>query len=312
MDRIQYYFAPMEGITTWVYRSAHASVFGPLDKYFIPFVEPHEKRDFKTRELQEILPEHNEGIYAVPQILTNQAEGFIRLAHALKEMGYGEVNLNLGCPSRTVVSKHKGAGFLALTEELDRFLDDIYSGTDMKISVKTRIGKDDPEVFGKLLDIYNKYPLEELIVHPRLQTDYYKHAPRPEAYSQAREKSRHPLCYNGDLFTGSRIRAFCKAFPAEDRLMIGRGLLVNPGLVKGVCTKDRFREFHDRLLEGYLGRDLGEANVLCKMKELWTYQIHLFSDAKPYEKKLRKVQKLSEYRQIVETLLRERDLCPPL
>ncbi len=301
----------MEGITTWVYRSAHASVFGPLYKYFIPFVEPHEKRDFKTRELQEILPEHNEGIYAVPQILTNRAEGFIKLAHALKAMGYEEVNLNLGCPSRTVVSKQKGAGFLAFTEELDRFLDDIYARTNMKISIKTRIGKDDPEIFGKLLDIYNQYPVEELIIHPRLQTDYYKHAPRLEAYKEAREKSRHRLCYNGDLFTASCIRDFCEAFPSENRLMIGRGLLVNPGLIKGTCTKELFREFHDRLLEGYLKRDMGDANVLCKMKELWAYQIHLFADTKPYEKKLKKVQKLSEYVQIVETLLRERDLCPP-
>ena len=136
---MHYYMAPLEAITTYTYRQAHAKVYGPLDKYFIPFLETHEKRDFKTRELQEILPEHNEGIYAVPQILTNKADGFIRIGRALKDYGYQEVNLNLGCPSKTVVTKGKGSGFLAFPEELDRFLDEIFEalGSELKLSVKT-------------------------------------------------------------------------------------------------------------------------------------------------------------------------------
>lgn len=179
---MQYYLAPMEGITTWIYRKAHAEVYGALDKYFIPFLETHEKRDFKTRELQEILPAHNEGIRAVPQILTKHAGGFIKVARALKSFGYDEINLNLGCPSKTVVSRRKGAGFLSFPEELDQFLEEIFSALDVKLSVKTRVGKDSPEEFGRLLSVYNKYPLEELIVHPRIQADYYKGVPRMECY----------------------------------------------------------------------------------------------------------------------------------
>ena len=134
---MHYYMAPLEAITTYTYRQAHAKVYGPLDKYFIPFLETHEKRDFKTRELQEILPEHNEGIYVVPQILTNKADGFIRLGKALKDYGYQEINLNLGCPSKTVVTKGKGSGFLAFPEELDCFLDNIFEalGSELKLSV---------------------------------------------------------------------------------------------------------------------------------------------------------------------------------
>lgn len=298
----QYYFAPMEGITTWIYRRAHANVYRPLDKYFIPFVEPHEKRDFKTRELKEILPKHNEGIRAIPQILTNRAEGFRKLARALKDFGYEEVNLNLGCPSKTVVSKGKGSGFLAKPEELDHFLEEIFSGTDVRISIKTRIGRERPEEFERLLEIYNKYPLEELIVHPRLQTDYYKGEPRKDAYRTAREKSRHPLCYNGDLFTDAHLHAFRSEFPEEDRLMIGRGLLIDPGLLQGGSTGEQFREFHGRVLEGYAAQNLGDTNVLFKMKELWAYQIHFFPEGEKYAKKLRKVQRLSEYEAIVEEL----------
>lgn len=300
---MNYYFAPMEGITTWIYRNAHAKVYGPLDKYFIPFVEPHEKRDFKTRELQEILPEHNEGIYAVPQILTNRADGFLRLAGALERFGYQEINLNLGCPSRTVASKQKGSGFLAVPEELDRFLEEIFRMRNLKISIKTRVGKDRPEEFERLLEIYNRYPLEELIIHPRVQADYYKGEPRMECFRMAREKSRNPLCYNGDLFTKERVRQFCAEFSEEDRLMLGRGLIVNPGML---CdgTKEQFREFHEQVLQGYEERNMGDTNVLFKMKELWHYQIHLFPEAGRLEKKLRKVQRLSEYREIVEEVLR--------
>ena len=158
MDKtVKYYMAPLESVTTWIYRQAHAKIYGRLDKYFIPFLEPHEKRDFKTRELQEILPEHNENIYAVPQILTNRSEGFIKLAKALKDWGYEEINLNLGCPSKTVVTKGKGSGFLAKPEELERFLTEIFDALsgEVKISVKTRIGKEDPEEFPVLLKLFN-------------------------------------------------------------------------------------------------------------------------------------------------------------
>lgn len=308
MSGISFYLAPMEGVTTWIYRKTHAEVYGPLSKYFIPFVEPHEKRDFKTRELKEIVPEHNEGIRAIPQILTNRAEGFLRLAHAFKEMGYEEINLNLGCPSKTVVSRKKGAGFLAFPEELDHFLEEIFSKQDMRISVKTRLGKENPEEFERLLEIFNKYPLEELIVHPRVQTDYYQREPRTDVYKKARLGSENPLCYNGDLFTNARIQSFRDLFPEEDRLMIGRGVIIDPGLISGQNTKEKFREFHEKLCGRYLEQDGGEQNVLFKMKELWFYQIHLFPDSERYAKRIRKASRLREYEQIIEELFCEREL----
>jgi tRNA-dihydrouridine synthase len=319
---LYYYLAPLEGVTTWVYRKAQAEVYGPLDKYFIPFIEPHEKRNFNMRELQEILPEHNENIHAVPQILTNQAEGFVKLAQALGEFGYEEINLNLGCPSKTVVSKKKGSGFLAMPEELDRFLEHIFSKVDLKISIKTRIGKESPDEFMNLLKIYDQYPLEELIIHPRVQTDYYKNKPRMEVFQEALKESRHTLCYNGDLFSRENITKFQSEFSEEDRVMIGRGLIINPGLVQSLTNqqeqaasdkpsaKEQFRDFHDRVVQGYQSRDLGDMDVLYRMKELWFYQIHLFPDSDSYAKKLKKTRKLSEYNQLVTELLCERDIRP--
>lgn len=312
MDKtVKYYMAPLESVTTWIYRQAHAKIYGRLDKYFIPFLEPHEKRDFKTRELQEILPEHNENIYAVPQILTNRSEGFIKLAKALKDWGYEEINLNLGCPSKTVVTKGKGSGFLAKPEELERFLTEIFDALsgEVKISVKTRIGKEDPEEFPALLELFNKYPMEELIIHPRVQKDGYGNVPRLELYELAEKQSVNPLCYNGDLYTREQIRNFAERFPGTERLMFGRGFLRDPGLIynEGKDSKDIFEKFwafHDLVYEGYQERNMGDRNVLFKMKELWSYQVYQFSEPERLFKTFKKVQDCNEYEQMIRNLRR--------
>ena len=312
MDKtVKYYMAPLESVTTWIYRQAHAKIYGRLDKYFIPFLEPHEKRDFKTRELQEILPEHNKNIYAVPQILTNRSEGFIKLAKALKDWGYEEINLNLGCPSKTVVTKGKGSGFLAKPEELERFLTEIFDALsgEVKISVKTRIGKEDPEEFPALLELFNKYPMEELIIHPRVQKDGYGNVPRLELYELAEKQSVNPLCYNGNLYTREQIRNFAERFPGTERLMFGRGFLRDPGLLynKGKDPKDIFEKFwafHDLVYEGYQERNMGDRNVLFKMKELWSYQVYQFSEPERLFKTFKKVQDCNEYEQMIRNLRR--------
>lgn len=312
MDKtVKYYMAPLESVTTWIYRQAHAKIYGRLDKYFIPFLEPHEKRDFKTRELQEILPEHNKNIYAVPQILTNRSEGFIKLAKALKEWGYEEINLNLGCPSKTVVTKGKGSGFLAKPEELERFLTEIFDALsgEVKISVKTRIGKEDPEEFPALLELFNKYPMEELIIHPRVQKDGYGNVPRLELYELAEKQSVNPLCYNGNLYTREQIRNFAERFPGTERLMFGRGFLRDPGLLynEGKDSKDIFEKFwafHDLVYEGYQERNMGDRNVLFKMKELWSYQVYQFSEPERLFKTFKKVQDCNEYEQMIRNLRR--------
>ena len=312
MDKtVKYYMAPLESVTTWIYRQAHAKIYGRLEKYFIPFLESHEKRDFKTRELQEILPEHNENIYAVPQILTNRSEGFIKLAKALKDWGYEEINLNLGCPSKTVVTKGKGSGFLAKPKELERFLTEIFDALsgEVKISVKTRIGKEDPEEFPALLELFNKYPMEELIIHPRVQKDGYGNVPRLELYELAEKQSVNPLCYNGDLYTREQIRNFAERFPGTERLMFGRGFLRDPGLLynEGKDSKDIFEKFwafHDLVYEGYQERNMGDRNVLFKMKELWSYQVYQFSEPERLFKTFKKVQDCNEYEQMIRNLRR--------
>lgn len=305
--------APMEGITGYIYRNAHHLLFPHVDVYFTPFLSPNKNHCFSSRELNDVLPEHNPGIFLVPQILTNCAEDFIWMAGELKAMGYEEVNVNLGCPSGTVVSKYKGAGFLAKTEELDAFLYEICSRTGLRISVKTRLGMASPEEFEELLEIYNKYPLKELIIHPRVRSDFYKNTPDLAAFGRALDKSRNPVWYNGDIFTIEDWETFHFQYPEVGCVMLGRGLIANPGLAgqikgDGFTEKWRLKEFHDAVYHGYRKTIPGDRNVLFKMKELWFYMLHLFPGSEKYGKKIRKAERAADYESAVAALFRDLDI----
>lgn len=310
---MKYYLAPMEGITGYIYRNAYEKFFNNIDKYFTPFIVPNNSRSLKTKELRDILPENNEGLNIVPQILTNDSEGFITLTKKLQQLGYNEVNLNLGCPAGTVVSKFKGSGFLAKREELDRFLDEIYKMDDMKISIKTRIGKDSPEEFYELIKIYNKYPLEELIIHPRTRQDFYGGKPNLEVFKDALSLSTNRICYNGDIFTVEDHNRLVETFPEVDKIMIGRGLLANPGLMNEIknnvsLDKKVLKDFHDEILNNYIEVFNEERNAMFRMKELWGYMIYMFSDNKQYAKKIKKAQKLIDYNEAVSSLFKEQQI----
>lgn len=309
---MEIYFAPLEGITGYVYRNAFHRFYSGIDKYFIPFFSPDQNRALSPKEKRDILPENNRGMRAVPQILTNRAEYFLRAAKELEEKyGYQEVNLNLGCPSRTVVSKGKGAGFLGKPEELDAFLQEIFKYAGVKISVKTRTGMDSPDEFRTLMEIFNKYPLHELIIHPRLQKDYYGNIPDWNIFGEAVRESKNPLCYNGDIFTLEDYRRMKTEFPGIGSVMLGRGLLMNPALAEEIkaeretaVDRRRLKAFHDRLYQDYRNVMSGDKNVLFKMKEFWVYAGNLFPEERKLLKKIRKAVRLCDYEQTAEELLK--------
>ena len=243
---MEIYFAPMEGITGYIYRNAFYDYFTGVDKYFTPFLSPNQNRALNPKEIRDVLPENNKGMQVVPQILTNRADYFLRAAEELKEKyGYREVNLNLGCPSRTVVSKGKGAGFLAKPEELDSFFREVFHNIKGEMSVKARIGVNDSKQFRHLMDIFNQYPLCELIIHPRIQKDYYGNSPDWEVFGEAVHVSSIPLCYNGDIFTLEDYRRIKAAFPEVNRIMLGRGLLMNPMLAETIKKEENGRKKTD-------------------------------------------------------------------
>lgn len=311
---MKYYFAPLEGIGGYIYRNAYEKFFSNnIDKYFTPFIVPNQSRSLKTKELRDILPENNNGLNIIPQILTNDSEGFITISKKLKQLGYNEVNLNLGCPSGTVVSKFRGSGFLAKTEELDRFLEEIFKIQDMKISIKTRLGMDSADEFYELMKIYNKYPMEELIIHPRTRQDFYGNTPNMEIFKEALNNSKNTICYNGDIFGVRDYEKFIKECPSIDRIMIGRGILANPGLMGEIkegriVDKNTLKAFHDEVCTGYREVLSGDINVLFRMKELWSYMIGMFENSEKVAKKIKKEKTLNEYNVIVSRLFAEHNI----
>ena len=278
------YFAPMEGVAGYIFRNIYVDFFDDADKFFSPFVVTRPSGIMKNKELRDILPENNEKIFLVPQILANNADGFINASKQMRELGYDEVNLNLGCPSGTVVSKKRGAGFLRYPEELDEFLDRIYSECDIKISIKTRIGFEKPEEIYNLVEIFNKYPIYELIIHPRTRTDMYKNKPNLEMFEYALDESKNPVCYNGDIKTKEDYELLAGKFPKIDGTMIGRGILSNPGLfgeIKGKEAIDReiFKKYYQAIFEKYCEVYDGDTFIDYTMVKRFIFYIKVFQDA---------------------------------
>ena len=293
-----YDLAPMEGITTYIYRSTYEKYYGGIDRYYTPFLA---SMHLSSREKNEVLPEHNEGMTLIPQILSNRADEFLKITKTLQDFGYDTVNLNLGCPSGTVVSKHRGSGFLAVPDELDTFLAEIFDKCPLNISIKTRLGISDESEWDTILKIYEKYPSRELIIHTRLQKDFYKLPTRPHTFAAAR-KLGIPLCYNGDITSPEAQQAALTADPHIDRFMLGRGIIGDPELIESLSggtparDKDRLQSFLTDICDRYLAEmSGGERNTLYKLKEIWVYLGALFTDADKYVKKIKKANRLAEY-----------------
>ena len=307
------YFAPLEGITGYIFRNAYNDIYGHIDKYFAPFISPSEKCPMTPRERKDIDPGNNTGINLIPQILTCRSEHFIEAARELQQMGYKEINLNLGCPSGTVCAKGKGAGFLPETPALQRFLDDIYAyaaSDNMKISIKTRLGYFDPDEFYDLLDIFNGFPVSELIIHPRIRSDFYKGRIRKEYYVYAMEHSKCPLVHNGDVFTVNDYKNLSASFGIiPDPVMTGRGLITDPSLsdkLKGFTPDSdlvKLKRLHDTVYHGYQEVMSPDINVLYKMRELWSYWQVLFDGRDRDIKHLMKAKKYAEYEDIAYRIL---------
>lgn len=310
---MKFYLAPMEGLTTYTFRTVWNQYYGGADTFFTPFIA---NRQLNSRERNDILPEHNVGMHTIPQILTNKADEFLELAEVIAQYGYEEVNLNLGCPSGTVVARKRGAGFLGVPKELDAFLDEIFTKCPLRISVKTRIGVQDDSEWDTLLSVYEKYPIAELTIHPRLQVQGYQGRPNREAYAKAVLRLSCPLCYNGDINSAEDLASAGEVLAKDNAVMIGRGILRNPMLfrqLRGENTGSReerldtFREYHRALLAGYESIMSGDTNTLFKMKDLWTFFGQNFEASEKELKQIRKAKTVSEYRIAVQMLLQN---CP--
>ena len=300
---MKYYVAPLEGITGYVFRNTHKKYFPIADKYYMPFVAPTQNHKFSGKELADISLENNQNIQLIPQILTKSSDDFIWAMNEMVNLGYEEINLNVGCPSGTVVAKGKGSGLLKDLNYFEMFLDEIFSAGSGKISIKTRIGLEGTDEFYKIMELYNKYPIKELTIHPRLQQDFYKNSLKIDIFKEVYKTSKNPICYNGDILSKADAANFEKDFPDIKAIMIGRGLIKNPSLIsdiKGEFTLNNkiLKEFHDELFSEYTIAFQSENNAMMRMKELWSHMIYSFENPEKLIKNIKKCKDAKNFTQI--------------
>lgn len=284
-------FAPLDGITKAVFRRVWSRFFGGVDRYFIPFFSPTDQHVLTERDRKELMGSME--LPVVPQVMTCRAEDFLWAVERLADLGFAEANLNLGCPSGTVTAKGKGSGFLARPEELARFFDEVSGRAVLPVSVKTRLGYQEAEEFPRLLEIFNRYPIQCLTIHPRIRTEKYRGNIHLDLFALAMAESRNPVCYNGDLQTVEDVRALERQFPGLEAVMIGRGAVADPALPRKLqggppASREELQAFTAALYTEYQAL-YGQAHPASqRMKEVWFYLIHLFEGGERLGGRLRR------------------------
>ena len=304
---MNYYVAPMEGLTDRVWRQAHQKWFGWAGapaKYYAPFLSPPENRVLIKKKMAELAPEANLGAPVVPQLLAKDGALAAWMVGQLRQLGYTEVNLNFGCPSGTVTAKGKGSGMLRDLDKLDAFLAALFAEAEGPLTVKTRLGVEKPEEFAAVLEVYNRYPIAELTIHPRVMRQQYRGEADREAFAKALPTCKMPVCYNGDLTTVEQLRTLEADFPAVQSLMVGRGIIADPALFRQAlggpaATKEELRGYLDDLYHGYTALFGSAGCAISRMKGHWFYLIHRFDGSERLEKQLRKLREPWEYETVV-------------
>lgn len=303
--QVELVLAPIRGITDCYFRSLFQQHFPGFDSSLAPFINPQRHSSFQARQLKDLLPEHNGLLPVVPQLLHTNAEDFLFLANRLHELGYKEINWNLGCPAPMVTKKHRGSGLLPFPEQIIAFLDHVLPRLPMAMSIKTRLGYEKNSELLTLLPRLNSYPLTEIIIHPRLGRQLYRGKTDREAFGLCLAASDHSIVYNGDITTVAEFTELQKQFPKIKKWMIGRGALANPFLAGEIKALNNTKQhetllsFHNELYDCYRELLSGQAHLLGRMKQLWVYLSAFFPPEKKTWKKIKKCRTEEKYLQIM-------------
>jgi tRNA-dihydrouridine synthase B len=308
------YLAPVQGITDRIYRNLFPVYFKGVDMAIAPFISASKKMKAENNLLREFYPDKNTGIHTIPQIMSSNPDDFTKLANALYDIGCGTINWNLGCPFRMVVKKGRGAGMLCQPDKVESFLEKTMPAIKPKLSIKLRIGLKYPDEVLQLIPIFNKYPLEELIIHPRTGEQMYEGEVNLDMFEQCLNLSKHRVVYNGDIDSARKLEMLAQRFGSVDRWMIGRGLLTNPFLAEKIKFNTErpynekikiMRAFHDQLFAEYLKILSGPSHITNKMKEIWTYMGGFFENGEKIRKKIWKTHHRDNYIDIVNKVFSE-------
>jgi len=304
--------APLKGFTDAVFRNTFAEHFGGFDSAMAPFVATVAADRLTDKHVRDLLPHQNTRMPIEPQILGNAAEDFVFLARRLFDMGYPDVNWNLGCPFRPVTKKRRGSGLLPFPEQVDEFLSKTLPAIPGRLSIKMRLGRNTPDEILRLLPLLDRYPLKEITIHPRTARQMYAGLPDLDMFQACLGQIRHRVVYNGDITGLEQFRTLAARFPRVDSWMIGRGALSNPflpAIIKngrdGVVGKlEKFKAFYDELFARYQERLCGPGHLMNHMKGFWTYFACAFKGGPDFAKRIHRTFKLPQYLETVQCFFR--------
>lgn len=310
--------APIRGITDFVYREAFARCFGGFDRAVAPFLQVRQGAPLRAAELRQVSPEQNRAVPTIPQLLTNHGPSFLSALGELAAAGHREANWNLGCPSPSVGGRGRGAGLLPHPDRIDAILQEVCAHAPVRLSVKLRLGDENPDSFIEVMRVLNRYPLTEVILHARTATQGYEGRVDLDRAAQALSLCRHPFCHSGDLVDADGLRALQAKLPGVASWMIGRGALMDPFLpsqIKGAAAPDpetrrrKLQDFHGRLVEGYGCWLSGPRHLLYRMAGHWDYLAQAFADSRAVLLRIRRSGDLDSYRRAVDWAF-EQKLAP--
>lgn len=315
MGSVKLSLGPFQGITDAPFRNVFKKHFGGIDKFYTPFFTGIQKDHAKNMQVEEIDPRFNDIETLTPQILSTDAEEIFRFAAQCKELGYKEINLNMGCPFPRVANKKRGSGLLPYPEKIDAMLGRVFEQIEVGFSVKCRLGYVNPDEIYPVIEIFNRYPLSELIIHPRIGKQLYKGEADVKRFAELIPLIKAPLVYNGDIVSVESFEKIREEVKPVNEFMLGRGLLANPFLAEEINSMQsnltRTERLHDYVVDLYedrLRHAGGSPKVLGRMKELWSYLMYSFDEPQDIWRKIKKINALKEYEEAVELVFREHSL----
>ncbi|MEZ7498528.1 tRNA-dihydrouridine synthase family protein [Flavobacterium sp. Arc3] len=305
--------SPLQGFTDFRFRNAQNKIFGGIDTFYAPYIRLNGKMVIKSSYQRDLLPENNNTLEVIPQIITNDADEFLFVSKYVQELGYKELNWNLGCPYPMVTKCGMGSGLISNTEKINQILHKVHNESDIIVSMKMRLGYDTTEEILDVFPILEKYPIKNVAIHARIGKQLYKGGVHLDAFQTCVDNTKLKLYYNGDITTVAKFKEMQERFPTIDHWMIGRGLIADPFLPTMIKNNsfeypknkmELLSEFHDTLYQGYSESLSGSTHILLKMHHLWEYFSVIFSNPHKVHKKIKKTQSIRNYEAAVKEIIK--------
>jgi tRNA-dihydrouridine synthase len=305
--------SPLQGFTDFRFRNAFQQFFGGIDTFYSPYIKLNGKLVIKGSYERDILPENNTTLEVIPQIITNDAEEFLFVANYVQQMGYKELNWNLGCPYPMVAKCGMGSGLISNTSQIEHILKRVHSETDIIVSMKMRMGYENASEILDVFPILEQYPIKNIAIHARIGKQLYKGGVDLDSFQKCLDTSKQKIYYNGDITSVEKFRMMQERFPSIDHWMIGRGLIADPflpAMIKNNTTdypKNRleiFEAFHETIYRDYDAYLSGPTPIRMKMLGFWEYFSESFSNPQKTFKKIKKAGNSKNYEAAVKEIFK--------